>query len=205
MLGWCHSSSPPLMSVCPRLTNLCNGCNGRGQLRGVECVPKTQLVSLSRKLNLCNRLIKVCQSVPVCRKYNLCNVCNGRGHRAGRWWWFFSRCVSLSPSVSTYVTDVTDVDSRVGRSSRCVCPRNWVCPGLLENNLCNGTTGGTTGDSISTPTLGGCLPYLATHANAEAAASALGETCLIWQPIRMLRLRPLHWERHALFGNPCEC
>ena len=28
---------------------------------------------------------------------------------------------------------------------------------------------------------------------------------LIWQPMRMLRRPPLHWDRLALFGNPCEC
>ena len=35
------------------------------------------------------------------------------------------------------------------------------------------------------PRLGGCLPSLATHANAGAAAPALVAACLLWQLMRM--------------------
>merc|ERR1712185_735208 len=49
--------------------------------------------------------------------------------------------------------------------------------------------------------IGGCLPDLATHANAGAAAPALVAACLIWQLMRTPGLQRRHWWLLALFGN----
>merc|ERR1711995_209529 len=74
--------------------------------------------------------------------------------------------------------------------------RHWWLLALFGNPCeCRGCSAG----------IGGCLPYLATHANAGAAAPALVAACLIWQPMRTPGLQRRHWWLLALFGNPCEC